>query len=57
MSNRELIVAAKNILKYVVIRHREFTDEELDEIYEALCTEAVATYNIKRMREEMGEVI
>lgn len=73
MSNRTLVKAAKNILRYVVINNRntvpitliesaQVIDEyqrenDLEELYHEIQAQEANEYHIKRMRTEMGEVL
>lgn len=73
MSNRTLVKAAKDILRYVVINNRntvpitliesaQVIDEyqrenDLEELYHEIQAQEANEYYIKRMRTEMGDVL
>ena len=73
MSNRTLVKAAKNILRYVVINNRntvpitliesaQVIDEyqrenDLEDLYNDIQMQEAKLYNTERMRIEMGEVL
>lgn len=73
MSNRTLVKAAKNILRYVVINNRntvpitliesaQVIDEyqrenDLEELYHEIQAQEAKSYDTERMRIEMGGVL
>jgi hypothetical protein len=73
MSNRQLVKAAKDILRYVVINNRNTVpitlvdsvkviddyerENELEELYHTIQAQEASEYNIERMRIEMGDVV
>lgn len=73
MSNRQLVKAAKDILRYVVINNRNTVpitlvdsvkviddyerENELEELYHTIQAQEAREYNIERMRIEMGDVV
>jgi len=73
MSNRTLVKAAKDILRYVVINNRntvpitliesaQVIDEyqrenDLEELYHEIQAQEAKEWFIKRMRTEMGDVL
>tara|TARA_R100000900_G_scaffold79003_1_gene62198 strand:- start:280 stop:501 length:222 start_codon:yes stop_codon:yes gene_type:complete len=73
MSNRQLVKAAKDILRYVVIRNDYIVpltlanaakviedcvyENALEDAYNTLQMEEAQRYNIERMRIEMGDVL
>ena len=73
MSNRTLVKAAKDILRYVVINNRNTVpitlvdsvkviddyerENELEELYHTIQAQEASEYNIERMRIEMGDVV
>jgi hypothetical protein len=73
MSNRTLVKAAKDILRYVVINNRntvpitliesaQVIDEyqrenDLEDLYNDIQMQEAKSYNTERMRTEMGDVL
>ena len=73
MSNRELVKAAKHILRYVVIRNDNTVpitliesaqvidncerENDLEDLYYDIQMQEAKTYNTERMRIEMGDVL
>tara|TARA_R110000737_G_C14287930_1_gene433565 strand:- start:88 stop:312 length:225 start_codon:yes stop_codon:yes gene_type:complete len=73
MSNRKLVEAAKDILRYVVISNKNTIpitltksakvvldhqrENELEDVWNTIQMEEGKTYNTDRMRTEMGDVL